>query len=227
MSQKDDVFRLRRPDLWVSEPRSKVLRFFAQDASSVGAHSYDTYITSGASPPNRVTDADVTAINGSMRARSRRAAWAPLIKRGELPELVVLPVELDLFQASEADWAQLGARERVSALFQSVMTKGIGITGATKLLHIKRPALIPVCDSYVLGFMGIPNIGAASGLALMDNLREIRGDLLPPLLELQRFLTEHGYSRTLVRVVDALLWTGYADKWLPSAPRSSKEGSRR
>jgi hypothetical protein len=131
-----------------------------------------------------------------------------------LTELKALPVELDLFQSSEAQWAQLRVIERLSSLFHSVITKGIGITGATKVLHIKRPALIPVCDSYVLGFMGIPNIGATSGVALIDDLREMRHDLLPPLLELQQFLAGRGYSRTLVRILDALLWTGYADKWL-------------
>jgi hypothetical protein len=211
----------------VRDPEAKVLDFFAEDPSSVGSLSYDAYIANSGSPPNRVTDLDVTAINGSMRARSRRAAWAPLIKRGDLIELRVLPVQLDLFQASDAEWARLAVPERLSTLFQSVMTKGIGITGATKLLHIKRPALIPVCDSYVLGFMGIPNIGAASGVALIDNLREMRGDLLPPLLELQQFLIERGYSRTLVRIVDALLWTGYADTWLSPRPRSNEQGSKR
>jgi hypothetical protein len=207
----------------VRDPEAKVLDFFAEDPSSVGSLSYDAYIANSGSPPNRVTDLDVTAINGSMRARSRRAAWAPLIKRGDLIELRVLPVQLDLFQASDAEWARLAVPERLSTLFQS----GIGITGATKLLHIKRPALIPVCDSYVLGFMGIPNIGAASGVALIDNLREMRGDLLPPLLELQQFLIERGYSRTLVRIVDALLWTGYADTWLSPRPRSNEQGSKR
>jgi hypothetical protein len=67
--------------------------------------------------------------------------------------------------------------------------------------------------------MGIPNIGATSGVALIDDLREMRHDLLPPLLELQQFLAGRGYSRTLVRILDALLWTGYADKWLASTGR--------
>jgi hypothetical protein len=50
-----------------------------------------------------------------------------------LTELKALPVELDLFQSSEAQWAQLRVIERLSSLFHSVITKGIGITGATKV----------------------------------------------------------------------------------------------
>lgn len=82
------------------------------------------------------------------------------------------------------------------------------------MLHIKRPMLIPVCDSYVLKLMGIPDVGAESGVALVEHLRTIRKDLLSTLQSLRHRLQEMGCDRTLVRILDSLLWSGYPDTWL-------------
>ena len=206
--------RFRRPDLIVEDPWKTALKFFTENSSSIGTRSYDTYVIEGASPPDKLTDADVSAINKTMGARSPHGDWANLIKRGDLPELAAIGRNLDLFQTPDTVWAKERAPIRLAALFRVVIGKGIGIARATKVLHIKRPALIPVCDSYVLGLMGIPNVGADSGVALVEHLRAVRKELLPILLDIQERLRQRGCDRTLVRIVDSLLWSAYPDTWL-------------
>jgi hypothetical protein len=125
-----------------------------------------------------------------------------------------LDATIDLFQASDKQWIDQQVSAKVEKLFKIVIGKGIGIARATKMLHIKRPMLIPVCDSYVLKLMGIPDVGAESGVALVEHLRTIRKDLLPTLKGLRNRLHEMDCDRTLVRILDSLLWSGYPDTWL-------------
>lgn len=216
--RKTASLRIRRPDLVVDDPWATALKFFTENSSSIGTRSYDTYVTEGASPPNKVTDADVSAINVTMGARSPHKDWAELIERGHLRELAALGTNLDLFQTPDAVWTRERVPLRLAELFKAVIGKGIGIARATKVLHIKRPALIPVCDSYVLGLIGIPNVGADSGVALVDHLRAVRKDLLPILLEIQSRLRQRGCDRTLVRIADSLMWSAYPDTWLKRGP---------
>jgi hypothetical protein len=210
--------RIRRPDLIVEEPWQTALKFFTENSSSIGTRSYDTYVTDGASPPNRVVDSDVSAINVTMGARSPHRDWADLIERGHLSELAALSTNLDLFQTPDTVWTKEGVPLRLAALFKAVIRKGIGIARTTKVLHIKRPALIPVCDSYVLGLMGIPDVGADSGVALVEHLRAVRKDLLPILLDIQSRLRQRECDRTLVRIADSLMWSAYPDTWLKHGP---------
>ncbi|HXN91778.1 MAG TPA: DUF6308 family protein [Candidatus Sulfotelmatobacter sp.] len=208
------AIRLRRADVIVEAPWKTAVKFFTENPSSLGPQSYDAYVMAGGSPPDSITEDDVRAINVTMGARSPHSDWTKLIKRGDLPELKALGRSIDLFQTSDAQWSKERVPTRLAALFNAVIGKGIGIARATKVLHIKRPRLIPVCDSYVLRLMGIPDVGADSGVALVEQIRAIRNDLLPTLLDFQERLKERGCDRTLVRILDSLLWSGYPDTWL-------------
>jgi hypothetical protein len=58
--------RFHPASLIIDDPWTQLRTFFTID----GSLKYDTYIASGGSPRNRITDDDVTAINASMSARS-------------------------------------------------------------------------------------------------------------------------------------------------------------
>jgi hypothetical protein len=79
---------------------------------------------------------------------------------------------------------------------------------------MKRPHLIPVCDSYVLRLMGITGEDGAASVALIEHLRSQRKELLPMLQNLQLRLHNAGHERTLVRIMDALIWGSHPDTWL-------------
>src|SRR5690349_14802987 len=98
--------KIRRPELIVEQPWVTVERFFTRDRSSAGPHSYDAYVSAGGSPPNRVVEADVSAINVTMGARSPHADWRSLIKRKDLTQLTVLRNDLDLFQTPDKEWVR-------------------------------------------------------------------------------------------------------------------------
>jgi len=206
--------RIQRPDLVVDAPFEHASYFFSTDASSRGPKAYDQYVLSGASPPNQITLNDVTAINQTMRARAPHGDWLSVIAEGVLPELSAIPEDCDLFLASEEMWLSERIPERLTELFGAVLGPGIGISRATKVLHIKRPRLVPVCDSNVLSLMGIPGSDDRSAVALIQHLRDQRSLLTQPLLGLQRRLADAGYPRTLVRIADALIWSSHPDTWM-------------
>jgi hypothetical protein len=195
----------------VDDPLELVLRFVTEDRSSMGERSYDSYIASGASPRNRIILEDVVAINTTMGARSPHSDWASVIARGVLRELKAVDVAWDVFSTPDEVWLDQPIAKRVATALDAVMGKGIGLARATKVLHIKRPTLIPVCDSYVLRLMGMPGEDGASAAALIEHLRSIRKDLLPTLIGIREKLLERGYDRTLLRIADALIWRSYPD----------------
>jgi len=160
-----------------------------------------------------------------MSARSPHADWQGLIGHGDLSELHLIDPTWDLFVTREEVWTKQSVPEKLAALFNLVIGKGIGISRATKVLHIKRPQLIPVCDSYVLHLMGIPGEDAASGVALIQHLRSLAHDLLPALQDLQRQLRERGCDRTLVRIVDGLILSSHPDTCLSRQPTDANSGA--
>lgn len=210
-------FRIRRPDLVIADPYALALKFFLEDPSSVGPLAYDRYIASGESPANRIVLEDVVAINRTMRARSAHTRWTALIESGDLPELEAVDTGWDAFLTTDDEWDRNAVPQRVASLVDAVLCRGIGVSVATKALHIKRPAVIPICDSYVLQLIGIPERGGASVAAVIQHLRESRAGLLAMLTDIQRRLSEAGIERTLVRIMDVLVWGSHPDTWLSRA----------
>lgn len=209
--------RIRRPDLVIADPYTLALKFFLEDPSSVGPLAYDRYIASGKSPANRIVLEDVVSINRTMRARSAHTRWAALIESGDLPELAAVDPGWDSFLTADDEWDGNDVPERVASLVEAVLCRGIGVSVATKILHIKRPAVVPICDSYVLQLMGIPERGGASVAAMIQHLRESRAGLLATLSDIQRRLSQAGIDRTLVRITDVLIWGSHPDTWLSRA----------
>lgn len=60
-------------------------------------------------------------------------------------------------------------------------------------------------------------------VALIEHLRSQRGELLPHLQDLHMRLQKVGHERTLVRIMDALIWGSHPDTSLQRhrAPQSS------
>jgi hypothetical protein len=81
--------------------------------------------------------------------------------------------------------------------------RGVGLSKITKTLHPKRPALIPMLDSYVQEYLG----GPAEAIELV---RRYKLDLdlnRAELGELKRELAVRGYRATEVRLLDLLIWS--------------------
>jgi hypothetical protein len=87
--------------------------------------------------------------------------------------------------------------------------RGVGFSKMTKTLHRKRPALIPMLDSVVQGYLGPPPSGSF-GTRATALVRSYKDDLdrnRAALRELKRELESREYGLTEVRILDVLIWS--------------------
>lgn len=186
--------------------------FFRTDASAVGKDSYDAWIEDTQRDParrSRIVDGDVAAINRTMRARTEYLAWAPVLEASDWSRLTALQEEWDLFDLSPAAWADAGVSGLLASLFGEIRRPGLGLAVITKVLHIKRPRLIPVLDRLVaLQVGGRATDDITTWVDAVERVREVGRANRDALRRVNVHLRTVGLAeRTPVRVLDALLWT--------------------
>lgn len=189
--------------------------FFAVDPSGKPGGFDDK---AAASAPTRIESKDVDAINGTMRARSPQKAWTT-VKDQELPWLAAVPPTWDLVELDDAEW-QDHAAPGLEAALDALIQKGRGVSVSTKMLHLKRPRMVPVLDSLVVEQLGaaMPST-PARGVALIGHLREVAKQNRESLNRIIDYLGAQGVDRSVVRVLDALLWGSHKASWVaPLAP---------
>src|SRR5687767_14322077 len=95
------------------------------------------------------------------------------------------------------------------AVAEIVSVKGRGVAQATKTLHLKRPRLVPVIDSFVAGALGArlsteapapTRVVQARGI--LEHLRHAGVVLRPQLEQVDAHLRSVGIERSLVRILD-------------------------
>jgi hypothetical protein len=171
------------------------------------SEDYDGYAASGDSPADRIVVDDVRMINSAMGARSPHGDWRGLIENTPLPQLVAVDPGWDAVLMTNEEWQQQRVEERVAALLNAVMGRpGIGPARASKVLHLKRPALIPVCDSRLLRVLGIAQTQDEAILTVLRHLRSEGQRLEVPLKVLQERLSGEGWQRPLIRILEVLVW---------------------
>ena len=90
--------------------------------------------------------------------------------------------------------------------------RGVGFAKATKTLHPKRPALVPILDSIVQRYLAEddPGADAAFGERALALVRGYKRDLdrnRVAVRAVRRELAKHGPALTEVRILDLLIWT--------------------
>ena len=185
--------------------------FFRRDPSAVGPASYDGWIAHTQRDPrlrDQLSDGDVTAINTTMAARTSHAAWAPVLASPEAVGLRGLDPAWDLFETPDDEVAWATMREPLATVLAALDRPGLGLAVVTKVLHIKRPRLVPVMDSVVVGQVGARiNDDVASWVDAIDVVRDVGRLNLSELRGIQAHLRAKGIAdRSLVRILDALLW---------------------
>ncbi len=126
-------------------------------------------------------------------------------------------------------WADTPAnRVSLNVLFESCMGQtggfpGIGPACCTKLLHKKRPALLPIIDSWQLKSCGYKDSGTP--LEMVEAVYEIKKRMesnLPELLLVQEHLINSEKNipdLSLVRIYDILFWEiSNEQKWFHNLP---------
>jgi pentatricopeptide repeat protein len=112
---------------------------------------YDPFVN----PGDEITTADVDAALRIARIRAVKPAdikRAVRRKKAVAEALPKIEYRADLFSLNEAETLELidgPLRELITSLAE---VKGVDVAMASKILHLKRPALVPILDRYVYSF---------------------------------------------------------------------------
>jgi hypothetical protein len=69
------------------------------------------------------------------------------------------------------------AAPALEAALTELLQKGRGVSVSTKMLHLKRPRLVPVLDSLVVAQLGSPMPSTpAKAVSLIDHVRRVLHD---------------------------------------------------
>jgi hypothetical protein len=174
------------------------------------SYRYDEWAAKDANR-NRITAGDITAINQTTAARSPAKHWDKLTTpKSDLPSLAALDTRWDLFEMTDEAWKSNDMEAALAKVFDAVMGPYRGAAVVTKVLHIKRPKLIPVCDSVVAATMGTTLDNSSDPWSVrrfVVHLRSQGRENLESLRTIQQRLHAIGFDRSLVRILDSILWT--------------------
>jgi hypothetical protein len=172
------------------------------------------YSSLEAPSPSGSASLDERDLRLANRAGARISAveiHAILERRGEIERVLrkILPTASLTSPASSIPWAPL---EQLFDAFADI--RGVGLSKVTKTLHRKRPALIPMLDSVVQGYLAREDPASRAkqpfGQHAIALVRSYKRDLdrnRAGLRSLQRELAAHGYRLTEVRILDLLIWS--------------------
>lgn len=119
---------------------------------------------------------------------------------------------------ADTEWSRVGGERLLAAAIEASVAPYRQLSVATKVLHLKRPRLFPVLDSLVVEQIGGLAYVKNQPARLLVHLREQGRRNLPVLRSTQAVLAAHRppYERTLVRILDALLWSTHPTAGLAS-----------
>jgi hypothetical protein len=146
-------------------------------------------------------------------ARISAAEIAAILERRAAIERALRAIAADVSLAgSEGSVPWLPLRHLFDA-FADI--RGVGLSKATKALHPKRPALIPMLDSVVQSYLTDDDPGAGSpfGERAVALVRSYKRDLDrngAALRAVRLELPRRGYELTEVRILDLLIWSAQA-----------------
>lgn len=135
----------------------------------------------------------------------------------------------DIFEVSDKEWIKLKNNIK-ELLVRFLSIKGIALAKATKILHLKRPHLFPVLDSFILKFLFGINISDIEkrrqikiGLEALGQIREILTNQKVEFENLAKQISDLPIRLTPVRMFDILCWT--AEKWDIQGKRKAPYGT--
>ncbi|MHC6215193.1 DUF6308 family protein [Rhodococcus ruber] len=225
MESEDTMLRIDRLDgeRLVLDGLGLARGFFLGDPSSIGAGSYDSM--AGQGDRDRITTADVQAVNRTMRARSRHQWWEPILD-SELAWLSAIDTTLDLIDTCDEEWQVADGESLATAALTATIGHRRGPSVATKVLHLKRPRLFPVLDDFVAVMLGVNMPGDAPtmrritiALRLLLHLRAQGRVNLQQLQTIHTRLRAEGIDRSLVRILDAIVWFAHPAAGVSNAVR--------
>lgn len=161
----------------------------------------------GGSPPRSFAEIDLRLANRD-GARISASEIAAVLQRRRRIERALQAIATDASLAEPGDTLPWPALGELFDAFEGI--RGIGLSKATKTLHRKRPALIPMLDSVVQKYLADDDPGAQAPFAerALELVRGYKNDLDRNHVALSGIRRKIGRDRELseVRILDLLIW---------------------
>jgi hypothetical protein len=189
-----------RKGVEIEDPLSVALEFL---------HAYSQLELRGASAPASFSEPDLRLANRGGARISAAEIEAVLERRRAIERaLRAIPPDASLARpAARVPWVPL---EQLFGAFADI--RGVGFSKMTKALHPKRPALIPLLDSFVQTYLQDDDLGkdAPFGERALGLVRGYKRDLdrnRAGLRAIRNELASRGHELTEVRILDLLIWS--------------------
>jgi hypothetical protein len=169
--------------------------------------AYGDFDAGEPSDPSSFGESDLRFANRG-GARISAVEIAAILERQRAIERALRTIAPDAsLTAKSVPWLEL------RQLFDSFADiRGVGFSKMTKALHRKRPALIPLLDSFVQKYLEDDELGAQApfgerGLALVRAYKQDLDRNRAALRAVREQLARRGYELTEVRILDLLIWS--------------------
>lgn len=192
----------------IDNPAERLLQFCREE--------YEYYDRIPSPDPDHIAPLDVLAAV-AVNAFSAHAAAIRRSHRGLVdacdPLLSTTPEDADLLTFDPS------LKTVETLLHASMQVPGVLIPVATKVLHRKRPNLIPILDNVVLAHyldtlpQKLPTAsqdkrrGAAVAVHVLSRFRDDLREAQPAIQAVRHDLAAHGFALTRVRILELLVWT--------------------
>ncbi|HYC11221.1 MAG TPA: DUF6308 family protein [Nitrososphaerales archaeon] len=194
----------------------------------------DRNYTGGYDDRHNITDSitaeDLESAN-NLYAEIRRADFQRIINNPEIPLKLSVIKDLEIGNLTDEQWRNIrGDILSLVAVFVSV--RGVDLAKTTKVLHLKRPRLLPPLDSLVVKFltgndMEVNRFSEDEVIRIgRDCMEIVRADLVQNRAsfdELQERLVDLPIPLTMVRLHNILCWT--QQKWVKEQNPRAKYGT--
>lgn len=177
-----------------------------------------------------VTEDDLEAAN-NLYANMSSGARRRILGNPEIPSRLAAVRDAELGEVSDKEWEDVKAVIR-SLLAEFLSIPKVRLTKAMKVLHLKRPHLFPILDSFVVKFLTGNDLeeNRFSEEELLQigitSLETARTDIVTnraAFHELETRLSDLPIPLTAVRIYDILCWT--QEKWVNRGDTSAPRGT--
>jgi hypothetical protein len=173
---------------------------------------YSNYDGKSVANNNELTEDEIWISRGLASRLFHREADGIFRRRRQIEDsLKKIPSEIDLVDLENSQPIP-GLSAVVAAIECMCGVKGVGVAKATKILHKKRPNLIPVLDSrvgkYYAARLRNPKfeIEVNDLPDLIESFRRDLGAVKAQIRQLKRQLDVLGVNLTHTRILDHLIW---------------------
>lgn len=187
------------------------LEFVQQDSS------YRNYDLAEVKQDSVLTEADIRVAN-AMIARMSPRVVAGIYARAPVIDAALAQIPVSASLVAPADGVPWQALEELMRAMQGIPE--VKLARQTKVLHKKRPALIPILDSVLETYLrrvdGLRRSGdpAHDAIELIRSYKQELDATLPALQGLRQELRRRGIDLTECRLLDLFLW-GYSGTYTP------------